>query len=117
MPRKSKKAKEEQEQEPEATAAAVVPEVAASDKKKKKARERANDIKLEPDSLEQRRRELQRTIQKTVRKMREEGVDEALIKVEINRIKNREQRTLMHASTTRLAHQLGPPRIDFERHH
>lgn len=29
--------------------------------------------------------------------MRDEGVDETLIKVEINRIKNREQRVLMHA--------------------
>ncbi|KAF4671221.1 hypothetical protein FOL47_001667 [Perkinsus chesapeaki] len=92
----SKKAKD-QEQEQEPAAAAVAEAASDNNKTKKKARERANDVKLEPDSLEQRRRELQRTIQKTVRKMREEGVDEALIKVEINRIKNREQRTLMHA--------------------
>ncbi|EER07094.1 prolyl-tRNA synthetase, putative [Perkinsus marinus ATCC 50983] len=95
MPRKSKKHTTVEEEEASTTTAMVPTEAATGSRKK--ARERAADVKLEPDSLEQRRRDLQRTIQKTVRKMRDEGVDETLIKVEINRIKNREQRVLMHA--------------------
>ncbi|EER06569.1 prolyl-tRNA synthetase, putative [Perkinsus marinus ATCC 50983] len=95
MPRKSKKHTTVEEEETSTTTAMVPTEAATGSRKK--ARERAADVKLEPDSLEQRRRDLQRTIQKTVRKMRDEGVDETLIKVEINRIKNREQRVLMHA--------------------
>ncbi|KAF4668922.1 hypothetical protein FOZ61_005433 [Perkinsus olseni] len=97
MPRKSKKNTTMEAEGCDPSTTAAVPVEAAAGKRKK-ARDRAEaEVKLEPESLEQRRRDLQRTIQKTVRKMREEGVDETLIKVEINRIKNREQRVLMHA--------------------
>ncbi|KAF4740697.1 hypothetical protein FOZ62_022846, partial [Perkinsus olseni] len=96
MPRKSKKNTTVEAEGCDPSTTAAVPVEAAAGKRKK-ARDRAAEVKLEADSLEQRRRDLQRTIQKTVRKMREEGVDETLIKVEVNRIKNREQRVLMHA--------------------
>lgn len=65
MPRKSKKHTTVEEEEASTTTAMVPTEAATGSRKK--ARERAADVKLEPDSLEQRRRDLQRTIQKTVR--------------------------------------------------